>query len=392
MNLPLELVDEIVSHLPSDDKQSLRNCSLVAKSWIHPSQRLLFEKVEIDQRNLQSWVDNISPTNTVLLGQIRQFSYKEYPKAETEPAHCTLRDYFPSFRQLRHLTLLFASFQPHHTKLFSTFQHSLSTISLSGCSITKNAFVTLINYFPNLAHLHLRGLSCHEKDEPSLPLSRLLFKSLYVTVWRADSLFLLDELSRSGLRFEEVIVSGMIPKPSWPEFTRRVVGIFGAHVKYLRIRGSPEGKHSLPRPVLSIPVHNPSADGESFLTLSHCRELREFEAYLLHANDAELDLVSSITSTKIEKITFAHSPAFDLPTRHTYWARLDDVLVELVGRSEYKLRLEVEFQGVYVAPSKKSESYLTKRLPKFVEKGRMVVLGPGGNVLYCSDEAKGERK
>ena len=183
------------------------------------------------------------------------------------------------------------------------------------------------------------------------------------------------------MRFEEVIVSGMIPKPSWPEFTRRVVSIFGARVKYLRIRGSPEGKHSLPRPVLSIPVHNPSADGESFVTLSHCRELREFEAYLLHANDAELDLVSSITSTKIEKIIFAHSPTFDLPTRHTYWAWLDDVLVELVGRSEYKLRLEMGFQGVYVAPSKKSESYLTKRLPKFVEKGRMVVLGPGGNVL-----------
>ena len=43
--------------------------------------------------------------------------------------------------------------------------------------------------------------------------------------------------------------------------------------------------------------------------------------------------------------------------------------------------MEVGFQGVYVAPSKKSESYLTKRLLKFVEKGRMVGLGPGGNVL-----------
>ena len=68
-------IREIVSHPTPEEKQSLRNCSLVVKSWIHPSQRLLFEKVEI-----------------------------EYPKAEVEPAHCALRDYFLS-ANTPHLTL-----------------------------------------------------------------------------------------------------------------------------------------------------------------------------------------------------------------------------------------------------------------------------------------------
>jgi len=42
MNLPQELLDEILSYLPPDDregKRPLRNYSLVAKSWVNPSRR-----------------------------------------------------------------------------------------------------------------------------------------------------------------------------------------------------------------------------------------------------------------------------------------------------------------------------------------------------------------
>ena len=248
MNLPLELVDEIIGHLPQDDKQSLRKCSLVAKSWISSSQRRLFNTVEIDRRNLQSWLDNISPTNAVLLGHVRQLWYNEYPKGEIEPAHRALRDYFSSFRQLSHLTLHSAhiSLRSLCIELFSAFQHSLSTISLIGCSITKHAFITFINYFPNLAHLYLHRLNCRKINGTTPSLSRFLFKSLYVNEGPSGTLFLLEELSKSGLRFDELIVGSMtLPIPSESEFSRRVVEIFGAHAKYLRTRDSPERKYSL---------------------------------------------------------------------------------------------------------------------------------------------------
>ena len=50
MELPQELIDEIIDHIdPCDDKRSLRNCSLVARSWRFASQKSLFKVVEISE-------------------------------------------------------------------------------------------------------------------------------------------------------------------------------------------------------------------------------------------------------------------------------------------------------------------------------------------------------
>ena len=97
-----------------------------------------------------------------------------------------------------------------------------------------------------------------------------------------------------------------------PESSRCVVEIFGARATYLRIRDSSERKYSLSLPATRTLCHNPSADDESFLTLSHYRELSEFEACMIHTNDAELVLVPSIASTKIKRIIIKYSPAFEL--------------------------------------------------------------------------------
>lgn len=389
MKLPPELIDEIIGHLPPDDKESLQNCSLVTKSWIRPSQKRLFEVVDIRQQNLQSWLDTISPTNLELLGHVRRLSYKEYPEGAVEPAHQALRDHLPSLHQLRHFTLLFAriSSHPQQIGLFSAFQHTLSGISLVGCGVTKNAFVTLVNYFPNLTSLYLYGLGYNRDDEPTPPLSRTLFKKLYITVWPMESLVLLDELSKSGMRFEEVDIATMISRPTWPEVAKRVVDVFGASARILRILGSSNGTYLLPRSLQNISDHISFLDGGRYLALSHCQELREFEAFALYLNDAELDLISSITSTKIEKIIFTHAPAFELSVGHTYWTRLDDALVKLAERSKRKLRLEVAFRCVNGVWDDKPD--LRKYLPRFVEKGRMTVLGHEYEVLYSSDEVKG---
>jgi len=45
VNLPQGLLDEILSHLPSDGGRPLRACSLVTKSWACPAQRQLFSSV-----------------------------------------------------------------------------------------------------------------------------------------------------------------------------------------------------------------------------------------------------------------------------------------------------------------------------------------------------------
>ena len=152
MNLPQELVDEIINNIPPNGRRSLRNCSLVAKSWLRPSQRHLFEVIEIHQRSLEPWLHNISPTNLELLWHVRQLSYGGYAQDALQPIHRALRNYFPSLSQLRHLTLIF-SYVPSHPQemqLFTAFQHTLSAISLKNCHVTTNASVIFINYFPNL--------------------------------------------------------------------------------------------------------------------------------------------------------------------------------------------------------------------------------------------------
>jgi hypothetical protein len=122
------------------------------------------------------------------------------------------------------------------------------------------------------------------------------------------------------------------------------------------------------------------------LTLSHCRKLCELEVFVPSPNDAELNLVSSITSANIEKIKLTHSTGFQLSAGHNYWTQLDDILVRLTGRREYKVGLEVVFDKVSVTWDGKLD--LGKYLPVFVEKGRMTVLDAKGQLVYCSDEVR----
>ena len=77
MTLLLELLDEILNYLPPDD-ESLKNCSLVAKSWLRLSRQRLFENDFIQDAECQSWVDNIPPTNTELLQHVRSFCFASF--------------------------------------------------------------------------------------------------------------------------------------------------------------------------------------------------------------------------------------------------------------------------------------------------------------------------
>ena len=249
MRLPLELIGEIIDYMP--DWYLPYPCSLVSKSWARLSQKRLFRTVNIHPRNLQKWLDTVPPTNAEVLGHVRVLSYKEhdlYSRSPIEPANFVLSDYFPSFRQLRSLTfsLVSISLPPQQVEQFSAFQHTLSQITLLGCCATKGALVTLINYFPNLAHLYICSFSYLRDVEPIPPLSRTSLKTLYVTEWALDSLNLLDELSELGLEFEEVIISdSVLTGITWSVFAMRVIHAFGGGAKRLRLHDTPRGMYHL---------------------------------------------------------------------------------------------------------------------------------------------------
>ena len=171
MDLPEELLDEIFSHLPSYDEQSLRSCSLVSKSWLEPSRRLLFSNIRIHQDNYLSWLNNISPTNAGLLRNVRSLAYffRVYDNPDPRCCVCALHDYFPSFHQLRALEFYKLDIEPtipDHLTLFSTFQHTLFSLSLTHGLITWSSFVALVGYFPHLRDLTVRGPRFQVDDRP----------------------------------------------------------------------------------------------------------------------------------------------------------------------------------------------------------------------------------
>jgi hypothetical protein len=161
MNLPQELLDETISHLPPLDKESLKSCSLVSKSWVEPCQSLLFTSIDLGPDTYQRWKDIISPTNTTLLRHVRSLTFSPSGISPIPfPLHFfyTLRDYLPSFSQLRTLNLCGVEIEPtisEHLELLTAFKHTLVSLSLDSVSTAWSSFVVLIGHFPNLRNLEI---------------------------------------------------------------------------------------------------------------------------------------------------------------------------------------------------------------------------------------------
>jgi hypothetical protein len=101
----------------------------------------------------------------------------------------------------------------------------------------------------------------------------------------------------------------------------------------------------------------------------------------------ELLLVSTITSTNIQKIVFDPFRTRDFGDQ--FWSSLDTELNGLVDRlraSGYQHVLEMEFPRDLGFAKKNLGAGLDEFLPKFREKGRVIISQPGsGRILYCSD-------
>ena len=243
MRFPQELIDEILNYLPLDDEQnqqSLRNCSLVAKSWTNPSQGRLFKTVEIQEATFRQWLDTIPPAHTELLRHVHSLSYittaEQLIGRVQEHRIDVLRDYLPSFHRLQHLTLSFTHIPSDISRqigIFSAFRHGLSQLSLQCCTVTISALVALINFFPSLDRLDLHNIVHDADGEAASPLRRPLIRKLHTSRLHKDALDILAQLSELGLVFEELDVDG-----SWDVITLYaiscIVDSLGVNVKRLR--------------------------------------------------------------------------------------------------------------------------------------------------------------
>jgi len=246
MSLPRELIEEILSYLSSRDKQdqqSLRNCSLVAKSWINPSRRRLFKTVVIRKRDRQSWLDKISPSNTELLRHVHSFCFSGSDRGSFSE-FTDIKDlyvYFPSFRRL-HTIRLFGvrvlSDIPERIEMFSPCQQILSSLILADVSFPWRSFIVLIDYFPNLRNLKLSSLYFRGDNGNPPPLSRPLRGKLRINLSQMATVLTFSDWLCTGpeVEYKDLAIDlGYLPGT---HSRRRIVAACGKTLTRLRLQSS----------------------------------------------------------------------------------------------------------------------------------------------------------
>lgn len=358
-DFPPELIDDIIGHISPDDLQSFRNCSLVARSWVHSSRSSLFKSVDLRREaHLRSWLNNISSKNLGVLEYVRALAVNA---GITSDEHSeVLASSLPLFPKLKRLVLFRARMSSIAQLGMSLApQQSLECLSLDGCYLTINALTKLINHFPNLVQLELRDILPANDGEP-IPstLLRPLRKLITNEPDTGEALGILDQFLGLRPRCEEVIID--VYACAARSLPQRIIDGVGATVKCLNVRGNMNC------------VENP-------LRLENCRELRELEVHSLGL--MEPYLITTITSTRVQKIIFVQSSPFleyvsALPNCN-YWSGLDDALCELVDRLEYGRLLEVEYR--FPSDFGWTKRQFSECLPGLHEKDRAKVVGVQGS-------------
>lgn len=254
-SLPQELLDEIIGYLPSNNMELLRHCSLVAKSWMDPSRKGLFESVETGPGGLRPWLGKFSGHYVTSLKHVRRLSCSEEdlfslwptntvcddslsPAVQDDSPSPTVCDNLPSPCQLTHLTLLLCDVFPQEIDSFSAFafKSTLSSITLLHCSVSKIGLTSLINYFPKLECLSLESIRCcNESHEEIAHFGQTHLKKLYLKRGFETSSSLLDWLSESRLRSDEITLGRTFPRHGWVSYANNVIRVFGDNLKCLRL-------------------------------------------------------------------------------------------------------------------------------------------------------------
>lgn len=240
MNLPQELLDEIFGYLPSDGGKTLRACSLVAKLWVYPAQRLLFYTVNLNAQTYWLWKQRISPANTGLLSHVRSLTYI---LTDAQPVLWTpyaLIDYLPSFCQLQSLTLCNMRIDSDFSKQveISPFRHTLSSLQLSKVSLPWIAFATLVDSFPSLRNLDIYAPCYDEDNRRPTTLSRPLRGKIAVDMSMEEALVAFsDRLPGMRVEYDELTLYGSYFR-STPRCYQRIVNTCGKSLQRLNLHPS----------------------------------------------------------------------------------------------------------------------------------------------------------
>ena len=276
---------------------------------------------------------------------------------------------------------------------FSAFRETLTHLTLEAFAISFSAFVTLVDYFPNIATLDL-GSFVLEPDEGSVPpLSRPLRGKVHIYYPRSDSLEFLNRFAKLDLEYEELVIETNLWILTEIEFVESALQISASTVKFLRLAADPECECTLFALIEKMSSSNPLTShikAEDAVTIHNFRRLRELELVVGWPGVSHRTLFASITSTELRKIIFPTSYMQDdwmVFVQGTEAQTLaDQELCELVDQlcaMGYCHTLEVELR---LKIGGDPEYDFTRVLPEFRERGVVTIIdtADGNRLLHSS--------
>ncbi|KAF9790872.1 hypothetical protein BJ322DRAFT_1017500 [Thelephora terrestris] len=327
MKLPQDLLDEIFNLIYDeyDDNETLRACSLVEKSWVYPTQRLLFSCIDVDIGSYPPWEGRTGPGKAEPFDHTHSLFYfrSRHHGCDTLPRQ------LPPFRQLQTLTLSGPNFPKNfsqHLEVFSAFQHTLSSLTSDCVEISWPSCFAIVCYFPNLSDLDIISpCSGDDNEEPMVPSRRLhgrlrVDEVMYLTTF-------LDQLSSMQVAYDELEITreAIFWNTEGPDYQHLINMLFELH-QYQRQNQT----NTFP--------------GNAVLDLQNCSELQELVLYRPYSCERLCATIASITSQNIHKILYdAVVSPLDADRRQA----LEDAMCGLVGRLRtlgYEDTPEVEFQ------------------------------------------------
>ena len=240
--LPPETVDKILGHVPVDEdwRRTLMACSLVATCWTRPSQRHLFRWVDVHDGNYEWWMSGVafSGPGAHLLGYVRSLRHhRGWGTGIQGPA----QDFGENLSGLRNLhSLTLSNIEVEHISdgelhtCFSAFRETLTSLSLDTFAMSFRAFVTLVDYFPNITTLRLHSFGLEPNGEPAQSLSRPLRGKVRVRV-QADFPEFINRFTKLDLEYDELVIHGYLPASARMEMVGSALQISPSTVKLLRL-------------------------------------------------------------------------------------------------------------------------------------------------------------
>ena len=250
-SLPPEIFDKILEFIPAtrDGRPTLIACALVATWWTAPSQRRLFSSISIHEANLQRWMDGValSESKSHLLAYARSLWHwrgglfgDNYRMRNLPQDSC---QYSSALHNVQNLTLVNFGIEDiggeGFRTCFSAFRETLTFLYLEFSGTSFSAFVTLVNYFPNITALRLRGVKLEPDEGPVPTLSRPLRGKIYIEYSHhpgIDCLEFFRRLAKLDLEYEEVVVNFFSLTSSMGiDLLESVLQISPTTIKFLRL-------------------------------------------------------------------------------------------------------------------------------------------------------------